>query len=148
MTIITEQSNASTVAIKTVIIPQGLIDAAKYKWVHPLAWNNFQAKDMVVSDGPRIFVYDRPMTSQEIIVDMDRRGYRPATLGDLLAFSARTNARGQVDDDGVIALGSVTPGEEHVPMVSKERSTGRGLALPMFDNKWVVEQCRFLVVHK
>ena len=90
----------------------------------------------------KIFKFDKNMISEEAIAEMDKEGYRPATIYELLEW----------DWDGkdwIFALGSVwqdRSGDRRVPYLSRGGSL-RELHLCWFGYGWS-GLCRFAAVRK
>lgn len=93
-----------------------------------------------------LFHFDKTMTSKRVIAEMNKAGYRPATIEELLAL-------GQVNPDlqrkyPIVALGSscVVDGGRNVSYLSWG-SNERKCNLSRFDFD-LNDRCRFLAVRK
>ncbi|MCR4280067.1 MAG: hypothetical protein NUV82_01420 [Candidatus Komeilibacteria bacterium] len=129
-----------------------MIEAGKYDLVNrciteenfPLS-NELAGKKTSVS--AKLFHFDRSISSEDAISEMDRAGYRPATLAELLALGeAQPELQRQFP---IIALGSVwrdAYGDRDVPELSVD-GYERRLFLDWFDRDWDA-RCRFFAVRK
>ncbi|MCG2695058.1 hypothetical protein L6261_03190, partial [Candidatus Parcubacteria bacterium] len=85
-------------------------------------------------------------TSEQVIAEMDKVGYRPATIWELLALGiAQPNLQMEFP---IIALGSlcVLGGERRVAGLYRD-AVGRSLYLGWFGRDWR-DDCRFAGVRK
>jgi len=90
--------------------------------------------------------YNKQMTSDQVIADMDRQGLRPATFLELLWLGIRHPLL-QLDFP-IIALGTVLQVGGYRSVACLDRSgRGRLLDLGWFDGEWD-EGCRFAAVRK
>ncbi len=85
-------------------------------------------------------------SSEEVIAEMDKLGYKPAELPELLSFGKEKPELQR--DHPIIALGSsaVLGGDRSVPSLG-ECASKRRLCLYFFDHDWNAS-CRFLAVRK
>jgi hypothetical protein len=76
------------------------------------------------------------MTSEQVIVEIDKAGYRPAKIEELLALGeAQPDLQRQFP---IVALGSVwrdSDGSRYVPYLSSSAAE-RGLSLHCFGRDW------------
>lgn len=88
----------------------------------------------------RLFHFDRYVTSEKAIEEIEKEGYSVATLSELLLWK-EWNGK-----DWVMALGSVAEvsGSRRVAGLGR-RGSRRGLYLFWFGRRWYVH-CRFLAV--
>ena len=125
-----------------------MIAAGKYDWRN----NDITSARFPITGGGRVsvdaklFHFNRTMTSDEVGRELDKAGYRSATIAELLAFGA---AFPEVQRQfPVIALGSVGSvfGFRLVPCL-RRRGAERNLYLSWHDGAWD-DVCRFLAVRK
>lgn len=133
-------------AVKSVL--KGLIDAGKYDYVNP---NITEAKfpvpaDFVLGSDPKVFHFNCDISSEKAIEEMDKVGYRPAMIWDLLDYGAENPEEQRKFP--IVGLGSVgeVGGRRSVPCLGLGVS-GRFLNLSWFDRGWRA-RCRFLGVRK
>ncbi|MDD2354362.1 MAG: hypothetical protein PHH52_02255 [Patescibacteria group bacterium] len=95
----------------------------------------------------KLFHFNRGISSDDVISEMDKAGYRPATLMELLVLGFLfPELQRQFP---IVALGSVwhsARGSHHVPYLSVDGSE-RSLYLLWFGGDWG-PHCRFLGVRK
>ncbi len=90
---------------------------------------------------------DRTVDSDQVLRELDKRGLRPATMVELLAFGAQhPDAQRQFP---IVALGSVwaDPDDDRRVGCLWGRPASRELHLSWFDGQWGAH-CRFLAVRK
>ncbi|MFA5163525.1 MAG: hypothetical protein WC441_03275 [Patescibacteria group bacterium] len=95
----------------------------------------------------KLFHFGHSISSQKAIEEMDKQGYRPATLVELLALGASYPDLQRKFP--IIALGSIwqnANGNRDAPFLDVDDNR-RELNLNWFDNDWV-GRCRFLAVCK
>lgn len=95
----------------------------------------------------KLFHFDRNILSEDAIREMEREGFRPGTLAELLTLG-ETQPELQKQFP-VIALGSVWRGSDgyrNVPALDWD-DDGRGLGLVWFEDDWDAD-FRFLAVRK
>lgn len=126
-----------------------MIQAGQYDWVNdditsdhfPVKGNGQKEKEIT------LFYFNRDISSDDVIAEMGRAGYRPAKIEELLALGAvEKELQKQFP---IIALGSVwrtPPGPCHVPAL-RWISAGRDLRLSWFGAVWA-EDWRFAAVRK
>lgn len=116
-----------------------LIKSRKFDWVDPDIEKNFALEDIRSSDY-KLYRFDRIIASEKAIAEMEKDGYAPANLTELLSWD------GWDEKDWVVALDSVTrvDGGRLVPVLW-EHASGRDLNLCWFDRSWY-RGCRFLAV--
>ncbi|KKP74533.1 MAG: hypothetical protein UR79_C0004G0022 [Candidatus Campbellbacteria bacterium GW2011_GWD1_35_49] len=126
-----------------------LVTEGKYDWSNSnVTSSNFpqpanpKTKERVIV----LFHFGKEMTSEQVIAEMDKAGYRPGIIHELLAL-------GIVQPDlqrefPIIALGSVCllDGDSDVAVL-REGAGGRSLSLVWFGYVWG-DGCRFLGVRK
>lgn len=123
-----------------------LVAMGNYDWVNSdIKEENFPIDEPVNPDEEtKLFYFDREMSSEEVVVEMDKKGWKPAKIWHLLFFGAK-NPKLQKQFP-IIALGSVWRG-----LVPYLRWGGifrkRDLRLSRFDSRWG-GHCRFLAVRK
>lgn len=88
----------------------------------------------------KLYSFDIYISSEEVVAEMERDGYAPATLGELLYWE------GWNEQDWVVGLGSVAEvnGYRRVPDLYGG-SSGRDLRLRWWGSGWD-RSCRFLAV--
>ena len=131
---------------------QGMIDAGNYAWQNsditekhfPLPAELSGQKTTISS---KLFHFDRDISSKDAISEMEKAGYRPATLAELLALG---EAHPELQKEfPIVALGSVWrvgDGVRLVPVLGFD-GDGRGLGLGWLDDGWDVNY-RFFGVRK
>lgn len=110
-------------------------------------WTNSDIEKRFTLGEPRsadykIFHFDRDISSEDAVKEIEKEGYSPSTLSELLAYAQN----GWNDKDWVVALGSVARvhGHRNVPcLVRGERD--RILNLHWWVGGWG-GRCRFLAV--
>ena len=94
-----------------------------------------------------IFHFGKTMSSEEVIAEMDKEGYKPATIWDLLGLAIRKPDLQR--KFSIVALGSVCKdcvGDRDVPCLYED-SGDRRLSLRHFHGDWV-DDYRFAGVRK
>lgn len=127
---------------------ESLVAHGKYDWKNDdIASKNFPTTRKGEADLVLELVrFNKVLTSEEVLKELDKLGYRPAELHELLAFGEKySDIQRQFP---VIALGSVWQywGGRYVPClygVGDERRLG----LSYFSGRWG-EHCRFAAVRK
>ena len=126
-----------------------MIRAGRYDWVDPnITSDNFPINGKGTKEVALELVhFNRYInSSEEVIRELGKKGLRPATIVELLAFSAKyTDVMRQ---STIAALGSVwlsLDGRRRVPSIWGGR--GLGLGLDSFESGWNGEY-RFLAVRK
>jgi len=125
-----------------------MIRAGNYDWVN----SNITVKHFPIQGQGQVELdielvhYDRAMSSEDVIHDLDQRGLRPATLLELLAFGAKYPEKQR--EFPIVALGSVwryCRGDRCVVSL-RSFDFGRGLDLHCWAGRWV-GRYRFAAVH-
>ncbi len=127
---------------------KAMIQAGHYDWVN----SDITEKHFPVASGPtevsiELIHFDRAMTSEEVLAELDRRGLRPATLPELLAFGAKYPQKQR--EFPIVALASVWRywvGGRRVPYLWSN-AVERSLDLDWLDLRWGAH-CRFAAVRK
>lgn len=131
---------------------QEMINAGNYACVNSdITDKNFpippEMTGKKVEVSAKLFHFNRPISSEDAISEMDKAGYRPATLAELLALGeAQPELQRQFP---IIALGSVwhhAYGYRRVPCLDVG-GVEREFNLGWFGRDWVAG-CRFLAVRK
>jgi hypothetical protein len=125
-----------------------MIQAGRYDYAN----SDITEKHFPVASGPtevsiELVHFDRVMTSDEILAELDRKGLRPATLPELLAFGVKYSEKQR--EFPIVALGSVWRGWvdlRHVPYLWGDAGL-RNLDLDWLGNWWDVHS-RFAAVRK
>ncbi len=93
-----------------------------------------------------IFNFNKDMSSEAVIAKMDKVGYKPATIWDLLGLTVKTDELRR--KFSIIALGSVCElhGERYVASLYEDGIINRELRLFEFDSDW--HCARFASVRK
>jgi len=88
-----------------------------------------------VAFEPKLFHFNRNISSKDVIKEMEKQGFRPATIEDLLAYGAALPEEQR--KFSIVALGSVTKinGDRYVAYLSEDDSE-RGLYLGLFGFEW------------
>lgn len=95
----------------------------------------------------KLFHFDRNISSQYAIKEMEKEGFRPAKIAELLTFGEQYPETQR--QFSIVALGSVwrdLDGSRHVPVLYSYGSP-RKLDLHWFENDWYANY-RFLAVRK
>lgn len=126
-----------------------MIATCKLDWVNnDITQEHFQITgNGTVELTSGLIHYARPMSTDNILMDLDRRGYRPATLPELLAFGAKFPEKQR--EFPIVALASVcrlSYGNRYVACLDGGAS-GRYLRLYYLEHAWS-SHCRFLAVRK
>jgi hypothetical protein len=131
---------------------QEMINAGKYGWTNDnITEKHFplptELNGKKVSVSTKLFHFNRPINSQDAIKEMDKAGYRPATLAELLALGEKQPELQK--EFPIVALGSIWTdalGDRDVPFLDVY-GLERRLSLYWFDFDWY-DGCRFLAVRK
>ncbi len=128
---------------------QEMIEEGKYDWVNDnITQENFPLQGKGKEDLQiELFHFGRAVTSKEAIEEMEKAGFRPATLPELLALGAKHPDLQK--DFLIVALGSRwrSPSGDLGVSVLYWYGLRRGLSLPWFESDWL-EDCRFAGVRK
>ncbi len=128
---------------------EDLVTEGKYDWSNSnVTSENFSCPEngTKIEKNIVLFHFGKEMTSEQVIAKMDKAGYRPGIIHELLAL-------GIVQPDlqrefPIIALGSVCLLDGDLVVVDLVESAGeRGLGLALFVHDWTAK-CRFLGVRK
>lgn len=138
-----------TVTVDYAKTVEEMVAAGKYDWKNrDITSKNFPVK--AGESGPvevYLIHFDRRMSSDDAIKEMDRMGFRPAELPYLLAFGAKNPDEQRKYP--ILALGSVwrySYGRRFVPELWSGGS-GRHLSLGWFEGGWH-QHDRFLALRK
>jgi hypothetical protein len=131
---------------------QEMINAGNYGWIN----NDITAKHFPLSTelngkkvpvSTKLFHFNHTISSKDATSEMDKAGYRPATLAELLALG---EAHPELQKEfPIVALGSIwlsAYDDRVVPVLSFDFSKRR-LVLGWFGDGWN-GNCRFLGVRK
>ena len=131
-----------------IVSLKDMIAAGHYDWVNDdITEKRFpMPKDFVLGTEPKVFHFNRDISSEKAIALMDADGYRPATIFDLLDYGAKNPEEQRKFP--IVALGSVAEirGDHRVACLGRDGSE-RNLSLQWFDGGWGAH-CRFLAVRK
>jgi len=126
-----------------------MISAGKYDWTDSdITSNSFPVKGEGKQEREHVlFHFNRFISSDDVIKEMDKAGFQPAVIEELLALGeAQPELQKQFP---IVALGSVwrdSDGYCHVPCLSRY-GVERGLNLDYFEDDWD-EDYRFLARRK
>ena len=127
---------------------QCLIKAGKYDYVNPnITEKNFPVpENYVLGSDPKIFHFSRNVSSEDVVKEMDKEGYEPAMIWDLLDFGAKNPEEQRKFP--IVGLGSVgeVGGHRYVPYLDGDNSE-RDLDLCWWGHGWDAFY-RFLGVRK
>lgn len=117
-----------------------LIKDHKFDWVNSDITDNLFPEPETISSDFKLYHFNRYISSEDAIKEMESDGYRPANAWELLSWKEWNKT------DLVVALGSVgeVDGCRRVLYLSRGVS-GRGLSLDWWDGGWTA-RCRFLGV--
>jgi hypothetical protein len=120
-----------------------LIKKQKFDWVNSDITDSLFETPKEISSDYELCHFDRYISSEDAIKEMEKDGYRPANAWELLSWK---DWNGTDTTDTVVALGSVgeVVGIRCVPCIDGGGS-GRSLYLYWFDDDWFAS-CRFLRV--
>jgi hypothetical protein len=125
-----------------------LIKKGKYDWVNSdITENNFP--DYIggqIKLEAELVKFDKYMESDDILMELDKQGLRPATLKELLSFGIQYPD--EKKEEPIVALGSVVDlsGYRLVPVLFRWHGE-RGLGLRFWGGGWH-GRCRFLAFRK
>jgi hypothetical protein len=127
-----------------------MIKAGAYDFVNPdITSERFPIKGIgKVKLNPELIHYGKFMSSDDIIKDMNQRGFRPATLPELLAYGEKYPDKQR--EFPIIALGSVWRswyGGRSVACLLPAGGSARWLGLPDWGGDWR-DSDRFLAFRK
>ena len=127
---------------------ESLVANGKYDWKNENITNkNFPTtKKGEVSLNMELVHFNQTLTSEEVIADLKKRGFRPAELHELLSFGIQYPEEQRKYP--IVALGSVWRWDvgRRVPYLDGDGGK-RDLNLDYFDSLWV-GYCRFLAVRE
>jgi hypothetical protein len=130
--------------VKNVLID--MIALGHYGWVDSnITKKNFGPETLVTGEGAKLYHFDHEISSEDTVVEMDKQGFKPATLGDLLDFGVKNSEEQRKYP--IIALGSIADVDGRSVAYIRGSGSERRLCLDRFDNHWL-EHCRFLAVRK
>jgi len=126
-----------------------MVASGKYNWVNPdINAKNFSVEGTgKVEANIELIHFNRTMESDEVLRELDRMGYRPANLPELLAFGASYPEKQR--EFPIVALGSIwrrLGGRRNVAFLYS-CAGGRKLDLGWCENGWG-DRCRFAAVRK
>jgi hypothetical protein len=126
MTTSNHQSNASTMATQ-IVNPQELLTLGEYRVIEKeITQGMIPIESLQIGRSPRLFDFDHRTSYEEVVAVMDRDGYRPGSLGDLIAHGSRTPD----SKDIVVALAKIKVGEcEVFGQILWQSNEGRRLLL-------------------
>lgn len=118
---------------------KNLIIKGKFDYVNPDITEELFPLPAEISNEYKLFHFDRYISSEDAITEMNKEGYRPAHIYELLSYDWN-------GEDLVIALGSVgeVSGRRSVVCLSRHGSE-RGLRLSWWVGDWDADY-RFLGV--
>lgn len=124
-----------------------LITRGKYDWVNPsITPARFPVTEIPELKDEKLFNFDRNISTEDAKAKMDKEGYRPATMAELLVYGAK-NPEAQRKNP-IVALGSVAQvGSFDYVGVLVVNGSERKLGLDYVGGDWDVG-CRFLAVRK
>jgi len=129
-----------------ILTLKSLIEAGRYDWVNTdITEDNFPMPEgFTLGTEPKLFHFNRSISSEKAIEEMVRDGYRPATIFDLLGFGAKNPELQR--QFPIVAFGSVAQSGGHRGVAC----LGGGGAGRRLDLSWVVinwpGSSRFLAV--
>ena len=147
-----EKTDEITLTVDYSRTVQEMINVGNYGWTNSdITEKHFplptELNGKQVSVSTKLFHFNRSISSKDAISEMDKGGFRPATLAELLALG---KAHPELQKEfPIVALGSVwrdASDDRLVPVLSFGGSRRR-LGLNWFDSDWLVRY-RFLGVRK
>ncbi len=114
------------------------ITACRFDWVNSNIEEHFTLEP--IRRERKVFHFDRSISSEDAVKQMEKEGWSPANLAELLDYGKNEwNSK-----DWVVALGSSAQidGDRNVPCLYRN-DAGRNLYLPWWSGGWV-GYCRFL----
>lgn len=125
-----------------------MIDLGKYDWKNNhIKSGNFPVKGDGKSElDTQLIHFNKHISSEDALKGLDKKGLRPATIEELLAFGAQYSEEQRKFP--IVALGSSCEvyGDRYAPCLLSHGSC-RNLGLDSWDGDWR-ESYRFLVVAK
>lgn len=126
----------------TTKIPKlsSLIEARKLDYVSSTMTDSFFPEPKEIGTDFKLFHFDKNISSEDAVKEMEKQGYSPANAWELLSWKDWNRK------DWLVCLGSVgeVDGSRRVPCL-REVGSGRDLGLGWFDDDWSAD-CRFLGV--
>ena len=150
---IVNEVSGSIVAISKMVVNYScsiaeLVKAGKFDWVNDdINDQNFSSTEIGERElDTAMFYFGRNMSSQAVGAEMDKVGYRPATMKELLAYGIKNPDEQRKYP--IVALGSVAElrGHRRVGCLCSDGSK-RGADLDDYVCGWLAD-CRFLAVRK
>lgn len=129
-----------------VLTLKGLIEAGKYDWVNSdITEARFpMPENFTLGAEPKLYHFNRSISSEKAIKEMAKDGFRPATIWDLLDFGAKNPELQR--QFPIVALGSVARfGDSRGVACLGGSGSGRDLGLDWFGSGWS-DYFRFLAV--
>lgn len=113
---------------------QQLIKLRKFNWVNSgITKENFPEQKNDFREGEvKLFSFDKTMLSEDVIKEMDKEGYSPCTIRELLSWD------GWNGKDFIVGLGSLwrrPGGGRRIPVLGRD-GVGRTLCLGWFGGGW------------
>ncbi|EKE20395.1 MAG: hypothetical protein ACD_8C00006G0007 [uncultured bacterium] len=141
--------NAYAVSVDYNMSVEEAVKLGSYDWSNSdVTTKNFPTKLSGKTDVEiKLFHFDRNISSENAIMEMDKTGYRPAETHELLALGAKYPDLQR--EFSIIALGSVwrhLDGSRYVAYL-RRRDSRRKLHLRNFGIDWL-GRCRFAAVRK
>jgi hypothetical protein len=130
-----------------------MIEAGKFDWkngsINPTNFPDPQEKELLgkeINLKAKIFAFEKTISSEDVFKELDKEGFRPATLIELLALA-------EIDPDlqrqfSIVSFGSVwrNGGYSHVAYLNNQGSE-RNLSLDWLDDDWY-SYFRFFAIRK
>ncbi|OGD67124.1 hypothetical protein A2442_01870 [Candidatus Campbellbacteria bacterium RIFOXYC2_FULL_35_25] len=145
VTVVSYITHTFTILVDETKTVEELVVEGNYDWSDSnVTSKNFPRSEEGTKDKKEValFHFNKTMTSEDVIAEMKKDGYRPATIFELLALGV-TQPELQRGFP-IIALGSdcTFDGSRHVAYLY-ESAGGRNLHLLWLDNDWN-DYCRFV----
>jgi hypothetical protein len=148
----TEAGNATRTTFPVVIDYKksldAMIKAGHYDWMNSdITEKHFSVKPGQAEVSIELVHFDRVITTDDVLAELDRRGLRPATLPELLAFGAKYPEKQR--EFPIVALASVWRrlfGFRNAPYLWGNADE-RHLDLDWLAGRWYAH-CRFAAVRK
>jgi len=124
-----------------------MIAAGHYDWINPnIKEQFFSLEGLVLGVEPRLYKFDRDISSKDVIAAMYEEGYRPGNLADLLDFGVKNPEEQRKRP--IVSLDSFPRNNDLRDSVCLDGDVGeRRIILNSFDLEWG-RDCRFLAVRK
>lgn len=124
-------------SVKKITSLTEMIVLGKYDWVDEnITEVNFpMPENFVLGTEPKLYHFNRSISSEDAIKEIEKDGFRPARIWDLLDYGAK-NPELQIQFP-IVALGSVAQvgGSRRVACLDMGNA-GRGLDLYWFEDDW------------